>query len=220
MMCLFFKFGQILKFLHLLIARSPKNPMETLATPDGRRQFQGDTQSASAQRYLRPFGTTMDIATLNLTSSTCDIVPMRAVLWHSCLRKARWDTGVVTRIYRPPGIADESAGKQRSGKTRKGNQVLRAGLTQLAHGAVRTKGTYVSALYRRLAARRGKRRAILAVAHSIMGSVFHMLSRNEPYRELGPNYFDERRRHYTVDRLTSRIENLGYRVHLELSPVT
>ena len=113
---------------------------------------------------------------------------------------------------------NESAGKQRSGKTRKGNQVLRAGLTQLAHGAVRTKGTYVSALYRRLAARRGKRRAILAVAHSIMVSVFHMLSRNEPYRELGATYFDERRRHYTVDRLTSRIEHLGYRVHLEPLP--
>src|SRR6266702_7189513 len=111
MICLFFKFGQILKFLHLLIARSPKNPMETLATPDGRRQFQGDTQSASAQRYLRPFGTTMDIATLNLTSSTCDIVPMRAVLWHSCLRKARGDTGMVTGIYRPPGIAALSAEK-------------------------------------------------------------------------------------------------------------
>src|SRR2546426_3438421 len=62
-------------------------------------------KSASAQRYLRPFGTTMDIATLNLTSSTCEIVPMRAVLWHACLRKARGDTGVVTRIYRPPGIA-------------------------------------------------------------------------------------------------------------------
>ena len=45
--------------------------------------------------------------------------------------------------------------------------------------------------------------------------VFHMLSRNAPYRELGGNYFDERRRHYTVDRLTSRIEHLGYRVHLE-----
>jgi transposase len=110
--------------------------------------------------------------------------------------------GTAARLAAWSGVApgnDESAGKQRSGKTRKGNQVLRAGLTQLAHGAVHTKGTYVSALYRRLAARRGKRRAILAVAHSIMGSVFHMLSRNEPYRELGPNYFDERRRHYTVD---------------------
>src|SRR2546427_903076 len=66
-------------------------------------------KSASAQRYLRPFGTTMDIATLNLTSSTCDIVPMRAVLWHACLRKARGDTGMVTGIYRPPGIADRRA---------------------------------------------------------------------------------------------------------------
>jgi transposase len=46
-------------------------------------------------------------------------------------------------------------------------------------------------------------------------SVFHMLTRNEPYRELGGDYFDERRRHYTVDRLASRIEHLGYRVHLE-----
>ena len=129
--------------------------------------------------------------------------------------------GTAARLAAWSGVApgnNESAGKQRSGKTRKGNQVLRAGLTQLAHGAVRTKGTYVSALYRRLAARRGKRRAILAVAHSIMGSVFHMLSRNEPYRELGATYFDERRRHYTVDRLTARIEHLGYRVHLEPLP--
>jgi len=129
--------------------------------------------------------------------------------------------GTAPRLAAWSGVApgnDESAGKQRSGKTRKGNQVLRAGLTQLAHGAVRTKGTYLSALYRRLAARRGKRRAILAVAHSIMVSVFHRLTRNAPYHELGGNYFDERRRQYTVDRLTSRIEHLGYRVHLEPLP--
>ncbi|HKA55211.1 MAG TPA: IS110 family transposase [Candidatus Binatia bacterium] len=110
---------------------------------------------------------------------------------------------------------DESAGKQRSGKTRKGNRPLRAILTQLAHAAVRTKDTYLSALYQRLAVRRGKKRAIIAVAHSIMWSVFHMLSRNEVYREMGANYFDERRRQFTVDRLTRRIERLGYRVHLE-----
>jgi transposase len=110
---------------------------------------------------------------------------------------------------------DESAGKQRSGKTRKGNRPLRAILTQLAHAAVHTKDTYLSALYQRLAARRGKKRAIIAVAHAIMVSVFHMLSRQEPYRELGANYFDERRRQFTVDRLTRRIAHLGYRVHLE-----
>src|SRR5215467_7875250 len=132
---------------------------------------------------------------------------------------ARFETA--PRLAAWAGVApgnDESAGKQRSGKTRKGNRPLRAILTQLAHAAVRTKGTSLSALYQCLAARRGKNRAIVAVAHAIMCSVFHMLSRQEPYRELGSNYFDERRRHYTVDRLARRVEHLGYRVHLE--PVT
>lgn len=109
---------------------------------------------------------------------------------------------------------NESAGKQRSSSTRKGNQALHAGLTQLAQAAARTKETYLSALYGRLAAQRGKQRAIMAVAHSIMVCVFHMLTRHEPYHELGARYFDERR-HYTVDRLAQRIERLGYRVHLE-----
>gem|GEM_PF-1574388 len=80
---------------------------------------------------------------------------------------------------------DESAGKQRSGKTRQGNQAVCTGLTQLAHAAAYTKGTYLSALYKCLAARRGKKRAIIAVAHSIVVSAFHMLIRDEPYRELG-----------------------------------
>jgi transposase len=70
-------------------------------------------------------------------------------------------------------------------------------------------------LSQRLAARRGKQRAIIAIAHSIMKRIFSMLSRNVPYHELGANYFDERRRHSTVDRLARRIEHLGYRVHLE-----
>jgi hypothetical protein len=113
---------------------------------------------------------------------------------------------------------DASAGKQRAGKTRKGNCALQAILSQRAHAAVCTKGTCLSALYQRLAARRGKQRAIIAVAHSIMKSIFYMFSRNTSYHELGANYFDERRRHYTVDRLARRIEHLGYRVHLE--PVT
>ena len=97
--------------------------------------------------------------------------------------RARFETA--PRLAAWAGVApgnDESAGKQRSGKTRKGNRPLRAILTQLTHAAVRTKGTYLSALYQRLAARRGKNRAIIAVAHAIMGSVFHMRSRQEPYR--------------------------------------
>jgi transposase len=109
----------------------------------------------------------------------------------------------------------ESAGKHRSGKTRQGNQALRTGLTQLAQAAARTKGTYLSALYQCLAARRGKKRAIIAVAHSIVVSAFHMLIRDEPYRELGGHYFDNRRQAHLVDQLTRRIERLGYRVTLE-----
>ncbi len=60
--------------------------------------------------------------------------------------------------------------------------------------------------------------ALLKTRNQLMVSVFHMLTRNEPYRELGANSSDERRRHYTVDRLTARIEHLGYRVHLEPLP--
>src|SRR6516225_6231593 len=66
MICLFFRFGQILKFLHLLIARSPKNPMETLATPDGRRQFQGDTLHESTTTWLRTL--------LTATASSASVV--------------------------------------------------------------------------------------------------------------------------------------------------
>jgi hypothetical protein len=110
---------------------------------------------------------------------------------------------------------DARAGKHRSGKTRQGHRPLRAILTQRAHAAVRTKDTSLSAFYQRLAVRRGKKRAIIAVAHSIMRSVFHMLSRHEVSRDLGANSCDERRRQFTVDRLTRRIEHLGYHVHLE-----
>jgi transposase len=139
---------------------------------------------------------------------------------------AEWGTdmtrfGTAARLAAWTGVApgnDESAGKQRSGKTRQGNRALRTGLTQMAHAATRTKGTYVSALYHRLAARRGKKRAIIAVAHSIVVSAFHMLSRHEPYHELGANYFDQQRRHHLVDRLTRRLEHLGYRVSLEPVP--
>jgi transposase len=110
---------------------------------------------------------------------------------------------------------DESAGEQRSGKTLRGKRTLRTGLTPLAHAAARTKGTYPAALYQRLAARRGRKRPIMAVAHAFVVSAFHMLSRHEPYCELGPSYLDKRRRGHFVDRLTRRMQRLGYRVHLE-----
>jgi len=126
---------------------------------------------------------------------------------------ARFETA--PRLAAWAGVApgnDESAGKQRSGKTRKGNRSLRAVLTQLAHAAVRTKGTHLSALYRHLAARRGKQRAIMAVAHSLLVIIYHELTRDEPYQELGAAYYDERDRQAVERRLIRRLEELGNEV--------
>lgn len=110
---------------------------------------------------------------------------------------------------------NESAGKRYSGQTRKGNKWLRQALMEAAHGAIRTKGTYLTAQYRRLAARRGKKRALVAVAHSILTIVYYVLKRREPYRELGGNYFDERDRKAVERRLVARLENLGNQVVLQ-----
>jgi transposase len=112
----------------------------------------------------------------------------------------------------------ESAGKQRTGRTRKGNQALRQGLIQAAHAAAHTKNTYLAAQYHRLAARRGSKRAIVAVAHSMLVIAYWLLSRHEPYRELGGDYFDRQRPAATAKRLVRRLENLGYHVLLEAPP--
>lgn len=109
----------------------------------------------------------------------------------------------------------ESAGKRRSGKTRRGNKPLGAALNQAAHAAARTKNTYFNAQYHRLAARRGKKKAIVAVMHSILVIAYHLIQRREPYRELGGNYFDQRRPEVTADRLVKRLAKLGYQVSLQ-----
>ncbi len=109
----------------------------------------------------------------------------------------------------------ESAGKRHTGKTRKGNTTLKTLLVQVAHAAAHTKNTYLAAQYRRLAARRGKKRAILAVAHSILVMAYHMIRNNEPYREAGADYFDHLRPTDTANRLKKRLEALGYQVTLE-----
>ena len=108
--------------------------------------------------------------------------------------------------------------EQRTGRTRKGNQALRQGLIQAAHAAAHTKNTYLAAQYHRLAARRGSKRAIVAVAHSMLVIAYWLLSRHEPYRELGGDYFDRQRPAATAKRLVQRLENLGYHVILEAPP--
>jgi transposase len=109
----------------------------------------------------------------------------------------------------------ESAGKRQSGKTRKGSPWLRTLLVQAAHAAGRTKGTYLAAQYRRLTARRGRNRAAIAVGHSILVSIYHMIQRGTAYGDLGPQYFDRRDQQAVERRLVRRLEGLGYTVSLE-----
>ena len=114
----------------------------------------------------------------------------------------------------------QSAGKHKSGKTRDGNRWLRAALTEAAQAAARTKGTYLAAQDRRLAARRGKQKAAIAVGHTILVIAYHLLVRGSSYEELGGTYFDERDRQLVQRRLVQRLEGLGYRVTLEpLTPL-
>jgi transposase len=88
-------------------------------------------------------------------------------------------------------------------------------LIEAAHGAARTKDTYLGAQYRRLAGRRGRKKALVAVGHSILVIAYSVLSRREPYRELGGNYFDEYDRQAVERRLVHRLEQLGYQVVLQ-----
>jgi transposase len=109
----------------------------------------------------------------------------------------------------------ESAGKRQSGKTTKGNRWLRATLVQVAWAASHTKDTYLSAQYRRLAGRRGKKRALVALGHTILVIIYHLLKDQTTYRELGPDYFDRLDTERLTRSLVRRLERLGHTVTLK-----
>ena len=110
---------------------------------------------------------------------------------------------------------DESAGKRRSGKTRKGSKWLRANLIEAATAASRTKETYLQAQYQRLRARRGHARAITALAHSMLVATWHILTTGEVYRDPGDDYFAKRDPERQTRRLVAHLEKLGHVVTLE-----
>jgi transposase len=112
----------------------------------------------------------------------------------------------------------ESAGKRLSGKTRKGNPWLRCLLVQAAHSASHQKRCYLAEQYRRLAKRRGSKRAAVAVAHSILVIIYHLLSYQITYQEKGETFFEEQERQGAEKRLVRQLSRLGY--HVELQPVT
>jgi transposase len=113
----------------------------------------------------------------------------------------------------------ESGGKRLSGKTRKGSRWVRQVLIEMAHGAAKTKNTYLAAQYKRIAARRGKKRALVAVGHTILTIAYTLLTRKQPYQDLGAAYFDHREQHQVERRLVRRLERLGYHVSLEPLPL-
>jgi transposase len=107
---------------------------------------------------------------------------------------------------------NESAGKHHSGKTRKGSKWLRKALVESASSAARTKDTYLAAQFGRLKGRCGYKKAIVAVAHSLMVIVYHVLSRQTPYQDLGYDYFQRRDSEAHKNRLVHQLERLGYQV--------
>jgi transposase len=115
---------------------------------------------------------------------------------------------------------NESAGKRKSGKTTKGNRWLREILVQCAWAASHTKQTYLSAQYRRLAPRRGRKRALVALAHTLLVVVFQVLRKQTTYRELGADYLDRLDADRVARGLVRRLERLGHKVTLERQPAT
>jgi transposase len=109
---------------------------------------------------------------------------------------------------------NESAGKRLSGKTRKGSPWLRTALVEAAQAANHCKNSYLSAQYHRLAIRRGGKKATIAVGHSLLVIVYHVLTEQKDYEELGGNYFDQWDRRTVQKRLVHRLEKLGWEVSL------
>ena len=111
---------------------------------------------------------------------------------------------------------NESAGKRKSSRIPKGNVYLKTALVEAAHSAAKAKGTYLRDKFYRLKARRGYKRAAVAIAHKILVAIYHMLSQQVAYNDLGDLYLDKLNKHHLTRNLIHRLERLGYTVTLTL----
>lgn len=109
----------------------------------------------------------------------------------------------------------ESGGVRKNARAGPGSRWLRSILIEAAHAAARNKDSYFASMYHRIAARRGKKRAALAVAHAILVTIYHLITRGTTYQDLGPNHYDERRKTAALNYAIRRIHKLGYNVALE-----
>jgi transposase len=110
---------------------------------------------------------------------------------------------------------NESAGKQRSGKSHRGNRWIKGLMTEIAWAASRTKNSYTQTQYRKLIGHRGKKRALVAVANSLLQAAWHMLTQRQPYKDLGPDYLDRLNQKHLERYLVRKLEQLGHKVTLD-----
>ena len=113
---------------------------------------------------------------------------------------------------------NESAGKRKSSRTRKGNRYLRSALVESAASCVRVKDSYLTAKYKRLAFRRGTKRARMAIAHQLLVIIYHLLTRKEDYKELGFQHFEKEKEEQKKKQAVKELEKLGFQVTIELQP--
>jgi transposase len=168
--------------------------------------------SAEVDRVIAPFA--QQVALLD-TIPGVDRRTAQALIAELGVDMARF--GSAARLASWAGMCPgqhESAGKQRSGRTRKGPKWLGAHLTEAAKAAGRTKDTYLAAQYQRLRGRRGAAKATKAVGHSILVAAYHILDRGVPYRDLGADWFVRRRPEAQARKLVSQLNTLGYQVTL------
>jgi len=167
---------------------------------------------AEMESLLEPFRADVELVK---TAPGIQATTARVVLAEAGLDIVRFSTAGQLLAWTGlcPG-SDQSAGKRRSTRLRHGNPWLRTAMVQAAWAAIRKKDSYLRSLYFRLRARRGAKKAIIAVAASLLTAIYHMLTRRVPYSDLGPTYLDQRDRERTIHHLVRRLENLGLDVEL------
>lgn len=177
-------------------------------------EAQIETCDAKVQELLRPFEATLaQLRTITgVGPRTAEIILVEVGLAIERFPSARH---VAAWAGMCPGNR-QSGGKRQRAPSRKGSPWLRAALAEAAWGASKSKsGGYLPALFRRLAARRGTKRAIVAVGHSILVTCYYLLTRGGTYADLGETYFDERDRQAVIRRSVRRLQALGYAVQLQ-----